>query len=207
MADLPRKRSPTPPRTTSEDPDTAEARKELKQTAISERKPDLSSSTSSIMSARAKNPADPVAGSVAASEPADTLDTTSSHSDKPSSKPATPERDLSDTQSSKKKEGVSSPKKKRAHDEVDQVNHTGQDSGGDVSPSGSNNVASANRTERSEPEKKRPRDVSSEAKKATDDAKKSTVRASSNGALFFFFSFVSLIADHHLGIFQVARWS
>ena len=195
MADLPHKRSPTPPRTTSEDPDTAEARKELRQTAISEKKPDLSSSTSSIMSAKAKNPAaGPVAGSVAASvaapvaapETADTLDTTSSHSDRPSSKPATPERDLSAAQSSKKKkEGVSSTKKKRAHDEVDQVNHTDQDTSGDVSPSGSNHVASASRTERSEPEKKRPRDVSSEAKNAAGVAKESTVRSTLYGALHF----------------------
>lgn len=187
MADLPHKRSPTPPRTTSEDPDTAEARKELRQTAISEKKPDLSSSTSSIMSAKAKNPAaGPVAGSVATPETADTLDTTSSHSDRPSSKPATPERDLSDTQSSKKKkEGLSSPKKKRAHDEVDQVNHTDQDTSGDASPSGSNHVTSASRTERSEPEKKRPRDVSSEAKNAAGVAKESTVRSTLNGALHF----------------------
>ena len=168
MADRPHKRSPTPPRPTSEDPDTAEARKELKQTAISEKKPDLSSSTSSIMSAKAQNPA------AATSAAGEATDAASTHPDKASSKATTPERDQSDLQSSKK-ETISSPKKKRAHDQVDDLNQAGQDPDGDVSPIGANGATSANRTERSEPEKKRPRDVSSEAKKATDDAKESVV--------------------------------
>ena len=181
MADQPRKRSPTPPRPTSEDPDTAEARIELKQTAISEKKPDLSSSTSSIMSAKTKSPAAAAAtttaeaaGAAEAAEATGAGDAATSQPEKAPSKATTPERDPHDTQSFKR-ETISSPKKKRAHDQVDDVNQSGQDPDGDVSPIGANGAASASRTERSEPEKKRPRDVSSEAKKVNDDAKEFAV--------------------------------
>ncbi|KAI8957644.1 hypothetical protein F5Y11DRAFT_76472 [Daldinia sp. FL1419] len=108
------KRSPTPDQASLEDPDTAAARKELRQTAISD-KPDLS-----VMSASKVDPAP---------------DATTS-GDKP----------------------VSSPKKKRAREEVDDPNDT---SSGDVSPIGDDAVIS-------EPEKKRPRDVSSEHKAKAD---------------------------------------
>ncbi|KAK8042509.1 DEAD/DEAH box helicase [Apiospora phragmitis] len=64
----------------------------------------------------------------------------------------------------KMKEQISSPKKKRAHDEVEQNKDSTQDANGDVSPLGADAVP--NRTNRSEPEKKRPRDVSSETKAA-----------------------------------------
>ncbi|RYP11429.1 hypothetical protein DL764_000083 [Monosporascus ibericus] len=142
MAELQHKRSPTPPhQLSSEDPDTAAARKELKQTAISE-KPEFSSSTSSAMSTSATKASDPAKD-------------TALRSDKSSSRAATPDRDLPN----KMKNQVSSPKKKRAHDEVDQMNQTVEDPNGDVSPIGANG-----RTDRSEPEKKRPRDVSSETR-------------------------------------------
>lgn len=104
----------------AEDPDTAAARKELRNTAISER-PNLSFD--------------------AASGRADTPD-----------------------QTDKMKEQISSPKKKRAHDEVDQNKEHPHDANGDVSPLGAD--AAVSRTNRSEPEKKRPRDVSSEIKPA-----------------------------------------
>ncbi|RYP76094.1 hypothetical protein DL771_001918 [Monosporascus sp. 5C6A] len=142
MADLQYKRSPTPPQQpSSEDPDTAAARKELKQTAISE-KPDFSLSTSSAMSTSATKTSDPA------------KDTTL-RPDKTSSRDTTPDRDPSN----KMKDQVSSPKKKRAHHEVDEMNQTVEDPNGDVSPIGANG-----RTDRSEPEKKRPRDVSSETR-------------------------------------------
>ncbi|RYP82738.1 hypothetical protein DL769_001547 [Monosporascus sp. CRB-8-3] len=148
MADLQHKRSPTPPQQlSSEDPDTAAARKELKQTAISE-KPDFSSST-------------PPAMSTSATKASDSAKDTAPRPDEPSSRAATPDRDLSD----KMKDQVSSPKKKRAHDEVDETNQTVEDPNGDVSPIGANG-----RTDRSEPEKKRPRDVSSETRTVGDKA-------------------------------------
>ncbi|KAI0863197.1 hypothetical protein F4860DRAFT_77008 [Xylaria cubensis] len=127
MATTP-KRSPTPERTTAEDPDTAAARKELRQTAISE-KPDLSTMTAS-------NHASP-------------------SDDAPSA--ANTAKDL-----------ISSPKKKRAHDEVDEPKDkaANADADGDVSPIGANGSTPLSRTDRSEPEKKRPRDISSELKSA-----------------------------------------
>ncbi|KAI8954766.1 hypothetical protein F4801DRAFT_448793 [Xylaria longipes] len=128
MATTP-KRSPTPERTAAEDPDTAAARKELRQTAISE-KPDLSA--------------------MAANDYASPSDDTPSAA-------ANAAKDL-----------MLSPKKKRAHDEVDEPKDTAAnaDSDGDVSPIGANGSASLSRTDRSEPEKKRPRDISSESKAA-----------------------------------------
>ncbi|KAI0486293.1 hypothetical protein F4859DRAFT_364021 [Xylaria cf. heliscus] len=122
MATTP-KRSPTPERTAGEDPDTAAARKELRQTAISE-KPSLSAMA-------ADNRASP-----------------------------------SDDAPAAAKDLMLSPKKKRAHDEVDEPKDTATDADtdGDVSPIGANGSASLSRTDRSEPEKKRPRDISSELK-------------------------------------------
>ncbi|KAI0459466.1 hypothetical protein F5B21DRAFT_526157 [Xylaria acuta] len=124
MATTP-KRSPTPERTAAEDPDTAAARKELRQTAISE-KPDLSAMAANDHA----SPSDDAPGAA---------------------------KDL-----------MLSPKKKRAHDEVDEPKDTAADADtdGDVSPIGANGSASLSRTDRSEPEKKRPRDISSELKAA-----------------------------------------
>ncbi|RYP92108.1 hypothetical protein DL770_001769 [Monosporascus sp. CRB-9-2] len=162
MADLQHKRSPTPPhQLSSEDPDTAAARKELKQTAISE-KPDFSSSTSSAISTSATKASDPAKD-------------TALRPDKTSSRAATPDRDLPN----KMKNQVSSPKKKRAHDEVDEMNQTVEDPNGDVSPIGANG-----RTDRSEPEKKRPRDVSSETRTEFTEpqpAASSEIKSASSG--------------------------
>lgn len=71
---------------------------------------------------------------------------------------ATPERDASAAPDDSLKEQISSPKKKRAHDELEEGKEPPKSDNGDVSP-----VDSIDRSARSEPEKKRPRDVSSEA--------------------------------------------
>ncbi|KAK6853106.1 dead deah box protein [Apiospora arundinis] len=139
------KQSPTPSETdrikpsqssATEDPDTAAARKELRNTAISD-KPDLAPSSAMASSA-------------------------ATDSDTATARNNTPDHD------NKMKDQISSPKKKRAHDEVDQNKDSAQDANGDVSPLGAD--ANLNRTNRSEPEKKRPRDVSSETKAAEENA-------------------------------------
>ncbi|KAI0914827.1 hypothetical protein F4823DRAFT_194111 [Ustulina deusta] len=138
------KRSPTPERIATEDPDTAAARKELRQTAISE-KPELSAMATANTNIDAIPSDDgPSVGEV-------------------SGKAATPEWVARDDAA---KEQMASPKKKRAHDEVDEPKDaTARANGdGDVSPIGPNGNASLNRTDRSEPEKKRARDISSELK-------------------------------------------
>ncbi|KAI1635413.1 hypothetical protein F4809DRAFT_453763 [Biscogniauxia mediterranea] len=144
MASASNKRSPTPEHNIPEDPDTAAARKELRQTVISE-KPDLSA--------------------MSATNPDHRAPSATSGLDKASSKATTPDRDLPDTADNNMKEHMSSPKKKRARDEVDEPKDTAANTNGDVSPVGENGSITLNRTNRSEPEKKRPRDVSSEIKK------------------------------------------
>ena len=140
----PPKRSPTPERIAVEDPDTAAARKELRQTAISE-KPDLSAMAASNI----KSDAVPTGDRAGATEGP--------------GKAATPERVARDDST---KEQMASPKKKRAHDQVDEPKDAAAGANGDrdVSPIGPNGSASLDRTDRSEPEKKRPRDISSEFK-------------------------------------------
>ncbi|KAI0095813.1 hypothetical protein GGR51DRAFT_63560 [Nemania sp. FL0031] len=137
-------RSPTPQRTAAEDPDTAATRKELRQTAISE-KPD----SFAMAATSTDNPSDP-SGDVPGT------------ADAPG-KATTPELLPRDDAA---REQISSPKKKRAHDEVEQSRDapTGTNADGDVSPIGSNGSISLDRSNRSEPEKKRPRDISSESK-------------------------------------------
>ncbi|KAI0890308.1 uncharacterized protein GGS22DRAFT_11719 [Annulohypoxylon maeteangense] len=141
------KRSPTPENYVPEDPDTAAARKELRQTVISD-KSDLSA-----MSAPQSDPAPNVAAG----------------GDKASTKSSTPDRRSVELQNDDLKDQISSPKKKRAHDEVDARDAT-SDANGDISPIGSYTSGSLSRTDRSEPEKKRPRDVSSESKVSSDTA-------------------------------------
>ncbi|KAK5628035.1 hypothetical protein RRF57_003752 [Xylaria bambusicola] len=142
----PPKRSPTPERIAAEDPDTAAARKELRQTAISER-PDFSAMATPNTNSDAVT-SDDMPGATEAS-----------------GKAATPERVGRDDAA---KEQMASPKKKRAHDEVDEPRDTtaGANADRDVSPIGPNGSASLDRTDRSEPEKKRPRDISSEYNKS-----------------------------------------
>ena len=144
------KQSPSPSETdhikqplssATEDPDTAAARKELRNTAISD-KPDLAPSSAMGSSSAA-------------------ADTAATDSDTASARNNTPDHE------NKMKGQISSPKKKRAHDEVDQNRDSTQDANGDVSPLGAD--ANPNRTDISEPEKKRPRDVSSETKAAAQN--------------------------------------
>ncbi|KAI1312493.1 hypothetical protein F5Y03DRAFT_408497 [Xylaria venustula] len=160
MATAP-KRSPPPEGNAAEDPDTAAARKELRQTAISE-KPDLSAMAATNNSSDAA-PSDD--GLTAAEAPG---------------KAATPERDAA-------KEQIASPKKKRAHDQVDEPKDAvaGTNGDGDVSPIGPNGSASLDQSDRSEPQKKRPRDVSSESKpdpttSTTSPTSKGTTRSSTD---------------------------
>ncbi|KAI5866678.1 hypothetical protein GGS23DRAFT_282583 [Durotheca rogersii] len=138
----PIRRTPTPEQTSIEDPDTAAARKELRQTVISD-KPDLS-----VMSTAAIDPAPKAATS----------------DDKASSTGSTPDRETLQARSDGWKEKIQSPKKKRAHDEVDEPKDVPATTNGGISPIGTESGASLGRTDRSEPEKKRPRDVSSEIK-------------------------------------------
>lgn len=137
------KRSPTPPeRIKPEDPDTAAARKELDNTVISD-KPGLA-----VMPSTRADPATSKSEEVQAGE----------------TPPPTGDLNL-DAEREELKEQISSPKKKRAHAEVDDPNaDPAEDANGDVSPIGASGNASANRTDRSEPEKKRHRDISSETK-------------------------------------------
>lgn len=120
----------------AEDPDTATTRKEFDNTRISE--PNLAAGMAT--------------------------------SQQPTSKPSgdtektTPELPVPDTQNDALKEQLSSPKKKRAHDEVESNKDPAQDPNGDVSPIGANGAASSSRSDRLEPEKKRHRDTSSEVK-------------------------------------------
>ncbi|KAI0401235.1 hypothetical protein F4802DRAFT_435532 [Xylaria palmicola] len=132
------KRSPTPERAAAEDPDTAAARKELRQTAISE-KPSPSATAADSHAAPSGDGADTAAEAT------------------------TPERLTWDDSTTQE---MASPKKKRGHDEVDKPGDVaaGADADGDVSPVGANGSVSLDRSDRSEPEKKRPRDVSSESK-------------------------------------------
>ncbi|KAI1854009.1 hypothetical protein JX265_003668 [Neoarthrinium moseri] len=133
------KRSPSPGRIKppAEDPDTAAARKEFDNTAISEKQ--SAAAAAAAMSA----------------------------SDQPAAaKKATPELEIPDNKNDLMKEQISSPKKKRAHDELDQNKDPHQDPNGDVSPIAANGTASTGRNNRSEPEKKRHRDISSETKPA-----------------------------------------
>ncbi|KAI1394044.1 uncharacterized protein F4822DRAFT_34676 [Hypoxylon trugodes] len=140
------KRSPTPEHHPPEDPETAAARKELKQTVISEHH-----HSSSTMSTAKADPAPKAASS----------------GDKASTKNPTSDRGSVEPQNDDLKDQVSSPKKKRARDELDESREAPSDANGDVSPIGADG-----RNDESEPEKKRPRDSSQS--KAKSDAPTTT---------------------------------
>ncbi|KAI1381811.1 hypothetical protein F4677DRAFT_5152 [Hypoxylon crocopeplum] len=141
------KRSPTPEYHTLEDPDTAAARKELRETVISD-KPNLPTSITSTTSTMSTAHASTAPHAIASV-------------DKASTKGSTPDRESIEPRNDELRDQVSSPKKKRAHDEVDEPREA--PTNGDVSPIGADSGTSIRRTDRSEPEKKRPRDVSSES--------------------------------------------
>lgn len=117
-----------------EDAETAAAREELKQTVISERTAKTTDEATDEMVATRSGGR---YGADAPSKPAE-------------ARTKTPERDLADNQNDLLKDQVSSPKKKRAHDQLDEPKDGAQDKA-----AGEEAAASA---DRSEPEKKRPRD-------------------------------------------------
>lgn len=135
-------RSPTPEQSTLEDPATAAARKELRHTVISE-KPNLSAMSTTN---------------------ADLAPQAITTDDKASVKSDMSDRQSLDPPKDSLRDKVASPKKKRVYDEVDEPHDASSDSNGDISPIGTDAAPSLSRTDRSEPEKKRPRDVSSESK-------------------------------------------
>ncbi|KAI1266071.1 hypothetical protein F5Y18DRAFT_426583 [Xylariaceae sp. FL1019] len=139
------KLSPPADKTSPEDPDTAAARKELKQTAISE-KPDLSAM-------RETTPATQAVPLIS------------------TSRDNTPDGETGGTTTRKQ---AQSPRKKtkRLHDDLDDSQDTAADKSTerDVSPVDTNGSTSLSRADRSEPEKKRPRDVSNESKPDSNQA-------------------------------------
>lgn len=140
-------------KTAKEDAETTAARRELKQTSISEK--DGQNSTTSSQSDKSGSDDEIVA-------------------DKPTPQAHTPENGSPKFSPSELKEQVSSPKKKRAHHELDPEEHEDQpDSPKDKEPSeaGSTTGLVKSRTVRSEPEKKRPRDrqADEEARNSADE--------------------------------------
>ncbi|KAL2021924.1 hypothetical protein VTK56DRAFT_6343 [Thermocarpiscus australiensis] len=121
-----------------EDAETTAARRELKQTSISE-KPNRDAQQLSQDEKRSASDDE--------------------HEDKPSSRRIAPEIDLGVPREEALKEQISSPKKKRAHDELDEnrdVAESPLEEGTSDKPARAG--ATQSRTDRSEPEKKRPRD-------------------------------------------------
>ncbi|KAG9231728.1 hypothetical protein BJ875DRAFT_106914 [Amylocarpus encephaloides] len=84
-------------------------------------------------------------------------------------KDSTPEADPSDIQDEEMRERISSPKKKRGRDQDDDGKEL-QDSLANSPGSADGSALNGNRTTRSEPEKKRPRDTSEEYAKKTSGA-------------------------------------
>lgn len=126
---------------TKEDAETTAARRELKQTSISEK--------------GGARPADESAS-----------DDDGSKDGESAARSKTPDPNTSED---RLKEQVASPKKKRAHDQLEEPKES-EDSastGGGAS-NGHNGTASLSRTDRSEPEKKRPRDKHADGSGAND---------------------------------------
>lgn len=134
---------PNMPPPSAEDPDTAAARKELKQTAISE-KARLSSMPASELD-------EPVSVSASGA---------TSGRDKAAGQAETHAGAQVDAQPGKSKDQMSSPTKKRGHDEMDEPKAT----------AGHNRSSPWDRATHSEPEFKHHRDSSDEAKTDSDQA-------------------------------------
>ncbi|KAK3352361.1 hypothetical protein B0T25DRAFT_184011 [Lasiosphaeria hispida] len=126
-----------------EDAETTAARRELKQTSISEKVgQDAQQSSSSQEGGSEDDDTDKAAAA----------------------RRATPDTDSGDARNSRLKEHVSSPKKKRAHAEL-----VGDGSAaGEASSKPTNTAVAQTRTEESEPEKKRPRDRESTRRRSQD---------------------------------------
>jgi hypothetical protein len=139
MADHEPNQSPTsdpidPEASSKEDADTAAATEELKQTVISDK---ISIPTDSDLV---------------------NTQTSAAIQDK-TGRDTTPERDLPDAQDEDLKEQISSPKKKRAHDQVEEDSQALDNDAKSVE----SNDSAKDRAIRSEPEKKRPRDKVAES--------------------------------------------
>ncbi|KAK0714607.1 hypothetical protein B0H67DRAFT_553291 [Lasiosphaeris hirsuta] len=131
-----------------EDAETTAARRELKQTSISEKVGHDAQQSSSQEGSED-----------------DDADLSNNKTDKAAAaRQVTPDTDSGDARNTKLKEHVSSPKKKRAHAElVADGSAAGEGSGRPISTS-----VTQTRTEESEPEKKRPRDRESTRRRSQD---------------------------------------
>jgi Ran-binding protein 3 len=137
MADDPQRLDSEPATTkpAKEDAETTATRRELKQTTISD---------------SADKPAQPSQDS---SEP----------SEDEAEPTKTPESKTKDAPHDDLREQVSSPKKKRAHDQLEeQMDDADEDSAASSSADKRNGSATLSRTDRSEPQKKRARDENSD---------------------------------------------
>ncbi|KAH8889793.1 hypothetical protein GQ53DRAFT_196230 [Thozetella sp. PMI_491] len=141
-----------------EDSETKTARRELKQTTISEKQPQPAGSQ---QSQEDKSGSDEDTAKDKASQRKSTPE--------PAVRLAAPHDDL--------REQVSSPKKKRAHEELDEHKDSdGAAADGEVESKAANGSAALSRTDRSEPEKKRARDH--EGDKAPKDGAEDETAAS-----------------------------
>ena len=145
-----------------EDAETTAARRELKQTTISGKAgqdQDHRATTSDDDEYVGKKTP---AASGDKDKPATTTAVTS-----PPPRTMTPDTDSSDTkEDAKMRERVSSPKKKRAHDELVA---DGSSTAGEGSGKPASTAVAQSRTEESEPEKKRPRDRESTTRRRSRD--------------------------------------
>ncbi|KAK4450714.1 nucleoporin NUP56 [Podospora aff. communis PSN243] len=144
-----------------EDAETTAARRELKQTTISEK---AGQSTH-------RAPSDDDEDDASDSAPDD------KNKDSAAARQATPDTDPGDVRDDiMLKEQVSSPKKKRGHDELVA---DGSSTAGEDSSKPTDAAVAQTRTEESEPEKKRPRDRDSATRRRSQDGAESTSTRSS----------------------------
>jgi len=137
--------------TAKEDAETTAARRELKQTSISEK----------AGPSQHRAPSDDDEDDASDSAPQD------KDKDSSTARQATPDTDPGDLKDDiLLREQVSSPKKKRAHDELVA---DGSSTAGEGSSKPENAPVAQSRTEESEPEKKRPRDRESATRRRSQD--------------------------------------
>ncbi|KAK0619896.1 hypothetical protein B0T14DRAFT_432068 [Immersiella caudata] len=144
-----------------EDAETTAARRELKQTTISEKAGQVY-----------RAPSDDDEDDASDSAPQD------KDKDSNAARQATPDTDPGDVKDDVMlKEQVSSPKKKRAHDELVA---DGSSTAGEGSSKPTNAAVAQSRTEESEPEKKRPRDRESTTRRRSQDGAESSTSSRSS---------------------------
>ncbi len=157
MADDPHNTSdvsdPVDTTTATEDAETTAARRELKHTTISE---------------KAGDDAEKGQGQLSSQEDQSGSDNDEAKAPKDKAaadRKATPDTDSGDVRTDYLREQVSSPKKKRAHDELVA---DGSSTEGEESSKPRSTAVAQSRTEESEPEKKRPRDRESTRRRSQD---------------------------------------